>query len=229
MGATGFVGSHVTRQLVRRGDDVRVYLRKSSSTVAIDDLDVERCYGDLHDEEALRAAMSDRDVVFYCVVDTGIHLTQIPPRCSKPTSNEPAAGARGSPRSADLIPVRLLQHHRHDRRSAEWDRNLVTRGRCRSTGHRRSGGAYIEASTPGRRHGAAGMARETRGSGPRVAHERVESVRSARLAAEPRTDGGDGRLREDSGVRQGRRLPRSSASKTRPRPSCSPADAWARR
>jgi len=36
MGASGFVGSHVTRKLVERGDDVRVYLRKSSSTVAID-------------------------------------------------------------------------------------------------------------------------------------------------------------------------------------------------
>jgi dihydroflavonol-4-reductase len=70
MGASGFVGSHVTRELVERGDDVRVYLRKSSSTVAIDDLDVERCYGDLNDEEVLRAAMADRDVVFYCVVDT---------------------------------------------------------------------------------------------------------------------------------------------------------------
>jgi dihydroflavonol-4-reductase len=70
MGASGFVGSHVTRQLVERGDDVRVYLRKSSSTVAIDDLDVELRYGDLHDEDALRAAMSDRDVVYYCIVDT---------------------------------------------------------------------------------------------------------------------------------------------------------------
>ena len=74
MGATGFVGSHVTRKLVERGDDVRVYLRKSSNTVAIDDLDVERCYGDLRDEDAVRAAMSDRDVVFYCVVDTRFYL-----------------------------------------------------------------------------------------------------------------------------------------------------------
>ena len=74
MGASGFVGSHVTRKLVERGDDVRVYLRKSSLTVAIDDLDVERCYGDLGDEEALRAAMSDRDVVYYCVVDTRFYL-----------------------------------------------------------------------------------------------------------------------------------------------------------
>src|SRR5262245_19203815 len=70
MGASGFVGSHVARQLVERGDDVRVFLRRSSSTVAFDDLDVERCYGNLSDEDALRDAMSDRDVVFYCIVDT---------------------------------------------------------------------------------------------------------------------------------------------------------------
>jgi dihydroflavonol-4-reductase len=74
MGASGFVGSHVTRRAVARGDDVRVYLRKSSSTVGIDDLDVERCYGDLHDVDAMRAAMSDRDIVFYCVVDTRFNL-----------------------------------------------------------------------------------------------------------------------------------------------------------
>src|SRR3954454_24080654 len=74
MGASGFVGSHVTRKLAERGDDVRVYLRKSSSTVAIDDLDVERCYGDLRDTEALRAGMSDRDVVYYCIVDTRFYL-----------------------------------------------------------------------------------------------------------------------------------------------------------
>jgi len=74
MGATGFVGSHVTRKLVERGDDVRVYLRKSSNTVAIDDLEVERCYGDLRDETAVAQAISDRDVVFYCVVDTRFYL-----------------------------------------------------------------------------------------------------------------------------------------------------------
>jgi nucleoside-diphosphate-sugar epimerase len=74
MGATGFVGSHVTRKLVERGDDVRVYVRRSSRTVAIDDLDVERCYGDLYDEKALRAAISDRDAVFYCVLDTRFYL-----------------------------------------------------------------------------------------------------------------------------------------------------------
>lgn len=69
IGASGFVGSNVTRKLVERGDDVRVMLRKTSSTKGIDDLDVEKCYGDVFDDEALRAAIEGCDVVFYCVVD----------------------------------------------------------------------------------------------------------------------------------------------------------------
>jgi dihydroflavonol-4-reductase len=69
IGASGFLGSHVTRQLVARGDAVRVLLRSSSSTKAIDDLDVERHYGDVFDDDAVRTAMADVDDVFYCVVD----------------------------------------------------------------------------------------------------------------------------------------------------------------
>jgi dihydroflavonol-4-reductase len=69
MGASGFLGSHVTRQLARRGDDVRVLLRRASDTRGIDGLDVERCYGDLFDDDGLRAAMTDVDVLYYCVVD----------------------------------------------------------------------------------------------------------------------------------------------------------------
>ncbi|HEY7051709.1 MAG TPA: NAD-dependent epimerase/dehydratase family protein [Mycobacterium sp.] len=70
IGASGFVGSHVTRQLAQRGDDVRVMVRKTSSTDAISDLDVEYCYGDIFDDQALREAINGCDVVFYCVVDT---------------------------------------------------------------------------------------------------------------------------------------------------------------
>jgi dihydroflavonol-4-reductase len=70
LGASGFLGSHVTRQLVQRGDDVRVFLRTTSSTKAIDDLDVERHYGDVFDDAALAAAMIGVEDVFYCVVDT---------------------------------------------------------------------------------------------------------------------------------------------------------------
>jgi nucleoside-diphosphate-sugar epimerase len=74
IGASGFLGSHVTRQLVRGGHDVRVMLRRTSSTKGIDDLDVERHYGDIVDDDALRTAMSGCDVVYYCVVDARMWL-----------------------------------------------------------------------------------------------------------------------------------------------------------
>ncbi|UXA04812.1 NAD-dependent epimerase/dehydratase family protein [Mycobacterium sp. SMC-2] len=74
IGASGFLGSHVTRQLAAAGADVRVMLRRTSSTKGIDDLDVERCYGDVFDDQALRAAMTGCDVVYYCVVDARMWL-----------------------------------------------------------------------------------------------------------------------------------------------------------
>ncbi|PXX02468.1 NAD-dependent epimerase/dehydratase family protein [Mycolicibacterium moriokaense] len=74
IGASGFLGSHVVRELVNRGSRVRVMLRRTSSTKGIDDLDVERCYGDIYDDAALRAAMVGCDVVFYCVVDARMWL-----------------------------------------------------------------------------------------------------------------------------------------------------------
>ncbi|WP_204081426.1 NAD-dependent epimerase/dehydratase family protein [Mycobacterium riyadhense] len=74
IGAGGFLGSHVTRQLVAAGEDVRVMVRHTSSTKGIDDLDVERCYGDIFDDAALRAAMAGCDVVYYCVLDARMWL-----------------------------------------------------------------------------------------------------------------------------------------------------------
>ena len=43
-------------------------IRTTSSTKAIDDLDVERRYGDVFDDDALRSAMSGCDDVFHCAV-----------------------------------------------------------------------------------------------------------------------------------------------------------------
>src|ERR1700753_2646991 len=74
IGASGFLGSHVTRQLVAAGEDVRVMLRHTSSTKGIDDLDIEHHYGDVFDDAALRAAMAGCDVVYYCVVDARMWL-----------------------------------------------------------------------------------------------------------------------------------------------------------
>jgi dihydroflavonol-4-reductase len=74
MGASGNVGGCVTRHLAAAGADVRVLLRKSSSTKGIDGLDVERHYGDLFDTAAVADAIADRDVVYYCVVDARAEL-----------------------------------------------------------------------------------------------------------------------------------------------------------
>ncbi|ORA12032.1 NAD-dependent epimerase/dehydratase family protein [Mycobacterium asiaticum] len=74
IGASGFVGSHVTRQLVAAGEDVRVMIRKTSATKGFDDLPVERCYGDIFDDAALRTAMAGCDIVYYCVVDARMWL-----------------------------------------------------------------------------------------------------------------------------------------------------------
>src|SRR5258708_24341548 len=57
-GATGFLGSHVARQLAGRGDQVRVLARPSSDTRAIDGLEAERFIGDLRDTASLERAMA---------------------------------------------------------------------------------------------------------------------------------------------------------------------------
>ncbi len=69
IGASGFLGSHVTKQLVARGDDVRVLIRTTSSRRGIDGLPVDVRHGDIFHTEAVRAAMDGCDVVYYCVVD----------------------------------------------------------------------------------------------------------------------------------------------------------------
>lgn len=70
IGANGFLGSHVTRQLVAAGQQVRVMVREGANTIAIDDLDVQRFVGDIWNNEVLRQAMAGVDDVYYCVVDT---------------------------------------------------------------------------------------------------------------------------------------------------------------
>ena len=69
IGANGYLGSHVTRDLVAAGHDVRVMVRDGAATVGIDDLATERFVGDIWDVDTLRAAMTGCDDVYYCVVD----------------------------------------------------------------------------------------------------------------------------------------------------------------
>ena len=79
MGASGFLGSHIARELVAQGRDVRLFMRTSSDSRATDDLDVERSYGDVTNKASMLAAMTACDTVFYCIVDTRAWLRDSTP------------------------------------------------------------------------------------------------------------------------------------------------------
>jgi dihydroflavonol-4-reductase len=68
-GAAGFLGSHVARQLVARGDNVRVLIRPSSNNRAISDLSLEYVTGDLREAASLERAMSGVKHVFHVAAD----------------------------------------------------------------------------------------------------------------------------------------------------------------
>jgi dihydroflavonol-4-reductase len=68
-GATGFLGSHVARQLAERGKQVRVLVRPASDTRAIDGLEAERFIGDLRDMASLERAMAGVTRVFHVAAD----------------------------------------------------------------------------------------------------------------------------------------------------------------
>jgi dihydroflavonol-4-reductase len=68
-GATGFVGSHVARQLVSAGHPVRILVRKNSNLQLLDGLSVERVEGDLRDAVSLERAMRGIRRVFHVAAD----------------------------------------------------------------------------------------------------------------------------------------------------------------
>ena len=64
-GATGFVGAHVTRALVERGDSVRAGYRNPKRLGRLGDLEVEPVEGEVLDLDAMRTAMRGCDTVFH--------------------------------------------------------------------------------------------------------------------------------------------------------------------
>src|SRR6202167_5237379 len=68
-GATGFVGSHVARQLVSSGENVRVLVRPTSNFKLLEDLRVERAEGDLQDAGSIERAMRGVRRVFHVAAD----------------------------------------------------------------------------------------------------------------------------------------------------------------
>jgi dihydroflavonol-4-reductase len=68
-GASGFVGSHVARTLVNRGEKVRVLVRPQSNLIALEGVPVEKVNGDLRDPKSLGPAVEGADRVFHVAAD----------------------------------------------------------------------------------------------------------------------------------------------------------------
>jgi dihydroflavonol-4-reductase len=73
-GASGFIGSHVTRLLVERGDEVSALVREGSSLESLGGLEVDLRRGDARDRRAVRRAMRGIERVFHVAGTTNLTL-----------------------------------------------------------------------------------------------------------------------------------------------------------
>jgi dihydroflavonol-4-reductase len=71
-GATGFIGSHLARALVDRGDQLRVLTRRSSDLSALEGLEFERAIGSVTDRRAVRNAVDGVTRVFHVAGRTSL-------------------------------------------------------------------------------------------------------------------------------------------------------------
>jgi nucleoside-diphosphate-sugar epimerase len=70
-GAAGFVGSHLVKALVARGEAVRALVRNCGKTNGLRQLGFEVVCGDILDPAAMARALRDIDVVFHCAAAVG--------------------------------------------------------------------------------------------------------------------------------------------------------------
>jgi dihydroflavonol-4-reductase len=71
-GATGFIGSHVARLLVERGDEVVLGVLEGSPDTAIAGLDAKRVKLDVLDRRSVRRALKGAERVFHCAGVTSV-------------------------------------------------------------------------------------------------------------------------------------------------------------
>jgi dihydroflavonol-4-reductase len=68
-GGTGFVGAHLVRALLERGDRVRCLVRPKSDRRNLEGLDVELREGDLRDRAAVSRALGGCRLAYHCAAD----------------------------------------------------------------------------------------------------------------------------------------------------------------
>jgi dihydroflavonol-4-reductase len=71
-GGSGFVGSHVVRELAGRGDDLRLLARRTSNLDHLESIELERATGDVTDRRAVRRAMQGVERVFHVAGRTSL-------------------------------------------------------------------------------------------------------------------------------------------------------------
>ena len=104
-GATGFVGSHVAKQLALRGADLRLLVRKTSNRTNIESLKADRATGDLTDLESLKKAMRGCEFVFHVAAD---YRLWTPNRTGKEMYDANVGGTRNIIAAAQAAGVRRV-------------------------------------------------------------------------------------------------------------------------
>jgi hopanoid-associated sugar epimerase len=64
-GATGHLGANLIRELIRRGENLRVLIRDTGEYTELDGLQVEKVYGDLRDTESLQKAVKHCERIYH--------------------------------------------------------------------------------------------------------------------------------------------------------------------
>ncbi len=64
-GANGFIGTHLVKMLLDRGDDVTCLVRKTSDVERLESLGPSITYGDVTDAESLESPVRDKQIVYH--------------------------------------------------------------------------------------------------------------------------------------------------------------------
>jgi nucleoside-diphosphate-sugar epimerase len=64
-GASGFIGAHLAKTLVERGDEVTCLVRKTSNLKRLDSLPVSVQYGDVTQRESLEQPIAGKDIIYH--------------------------------------------------------------------------------------------------------------------------------------------------------------------